>query len=79
MLLERERYYGLGMNAHIIECTRTGTLLWFGHECSVKRMLLEHERNYGLGMDALATVCSWNRNGILIVGMDALVIALRRR
>ena len=29
-------------------------------------MLLEHERNYGLGMDALVTVCSWNRNRIMV-------------
>ena len=29
-------------------------------------MLLEHERNYDLGMDALGTVCSWNKNGIMI-------------
>ena len=31
-------------------------------------MLLEHERNY-----ALVTVCSWNTNGIEVLGMDALV------
>ena len=29
-------------------------------------MLSEHERNYGLGMDALLTVCSRNRNGIMV-------------
>ena len=33
-------------------------------------MLLEHEQNYDLGMDALVdalgTVCSWNKNGIII-------------
>ena len=44
----------------------TRTLFWFGHGCSGHRMLLEHERNYGLGMDALATVCSWNANGIMV-------------
>ena len=70
MLLEHERYYGLGMNALIIECARTGTLF-----CFVNRMLLEHERNYGLGMDALVTACSWNRNGILNLGIDALATA----
>ena len=30
-------------------------------------MLLEHERDYDFGMDALATVCSWNTNGIMIL------------
>ena len=39
--------------------------LWFGHGCSGERMLSKHERNSGLGMDALATVCSWNTNGIM--------------
>ena len=29
-------------------------------------MLLEHERYYDLGIDALVTVCSWNRNVILV-------------
>ena len=29
-------------------------------------MLLGNERNYDLGMDALATVCSWETNGIMI-------------
>ena len=33
--------------------TRTRTLLWFGHGCSVNRMQLEHGRYYGLGMDAV--------------------------
>ena len=52
-------------------------------------ILLEHERNYGLGTNALVTVFSWNTNGILVwtgalvtvtflngvmvLGMDALV------
>ena len=31
-------------------------------------MLLEQERNYCLGMDALASVCSWNTNGIIVFG-----------
>ena len=30
-------------------------------------MLLEHERDYDFGVDALATVCSWNTNGIMIL------------
>ena len=37
-------------------------------------MFLERERNYDFGMDALVTVCSWNKNGIMIFfDMDALV------
>ena len=44
----------------------TRTELWFGQGCSGQRMLLEHERNYDLGMDALVSVCSWNKNGIIV-------------
>ena len=40
----------------------------YGHGCSGECMLLEHKRNYGLGMDALASVCSWNTNGIIVFG-----------
>ena len=49
-------------------------------------MLSKHERYYGLGMDALVTVCSRNRNVIMVwacmlskheryygLGMDVLV------
>ena len=57
MLLEHERYYGLGMDALVSVCA---AVLWFGHGCSGERMLLEHEFYYGLGMDALVSVCSWN-------------------
>ena len=53
MLLEHERYYGLGMDA-------------LRPVCSCDRMLLEHERYYGLGMDALRPVCSWNTNVIMV-------------
>ena len=62
MLLEHERYYGLGMDALIIECSATRMSFWFGHGCYSDRMLLEHKRYYGLGMDATMTVCSWNTN-----------------
>ena len=44
----------------------TRTELWFGHGCSGLRMLLEHERKCGLGMDVLVTVCSRNKNGIMV-------------
>ena len=73
MLLERERNYGLRMDALVSVCSwntayALGTLteLWLGHGCAGDRMLLEHERNYGLGMDALVSVCSWNTNGIMV-------------
>ena len=68
MLLEHQRTYCLGMDALLIEVSRTriGTELWFGHGCTGYRMLLEHERNYGLRMEALVTVCSWNTNGIMV-------------
>ena len=56
-----EQDHDLGMDALIIECTRIGRLLWFGHGCSSDRMLLEHERSYGLGMDAPVTVCPSDR------------------
>ena len=42
------------------------TLSWFGHGCSGDRMPLEHKRYDGFGMDALVTVCSWNRNTIMV-------------
>ena len=64
MLLEHERYYGLGMDALIIECSATRMSFWFGHGCYSYRMLLEHKRYYGLGMDATVTVCSWSTNVI---------------
>ena len=37
---------------------RTGTLLWFGHGCSVNRMQLEHGRDHGLGMNAVGNACN---------------------
>ena len=42
------------------------TKLSFGHGCSGHRMLVKHEQNYDLGMDALVTVCSWNKNEIML-------------
>ena len=63
--VEHERYYGLGMGALVTACSRTCTLLWFGHGCSGHRMqsnmnvimvwvfwsphAVEHERYHGLG------------------------------
>ena len=45
---------------------RARTISWFGHGCSGHRMLSEHERYHGLGTDALVTVCSSNRNVIMV-------------
>ena len=45
--LEHERYYGLGVDALIIDCTRTRRLLWFGHGCSSNGMLLETKQDSG--------------------------------
>ena len=66
MLLEHERHNDLGMDALIIQRTRTRTSLWFGHGCYSDRMLLEHERYYGLGMGATMTVCSSNTNVLMV-------------
>ena len=66
LLLEHERYYGLGMDALIIECSATRMSFWFGHGCYSDRMLLEHKRYYGLGMDATVTACSWNTTAIVV-------------
>ena len=44
----------------------TRTESWFGHGCPGHRMLLEQKRNNGLGMGAPVTVCSWNKNGIMV-------------
>ena len=46
----------------LLDALGTGTLLWFGHECSGYRMLWEHARNYGLGMDAVVIGCTRNTN-----------------
>ena len=66
MLLEHERYHGLGMDALATVCSwNTRTLSWFGYRCSGNRMLLVQERYHGLSMGAVATVCSWNTNVIM--------------
>ena len=36
--IEHERAHGLGMDALVIGCSRTSTLLWFRHGCSGHRM-----------------------------------------
>ena len=79
MLLEYDRFYGLGVDALMTVCSwgTTRTLLGSGHGCSNDHMLLEHEHYHGFGMDALVTVCSRNTNVItrviMVLGMDALM------
>ena len=52
MLSEHEHYYGLGVDALVIVCSRNTsvTRVWAWMRDS---MLSEHERYYGLGMVAL--------------------------
>ena len=78
MLLEHERHNDLGMDALIIQRTRTRTSLWFGHGCYRDRMLLEHERYYGLGMGATMTVCPFEHQRSYGLGMGALVTVCSR-
>ena len=46
MLLEYDRFYGLGMDALMTVCSwgTTRTLLGSGHGCSDDRVLLEYDR-----------------------------------
>ena len=69
MLLEHERYSGLGMDALVTVCSWTQTLLGFGHGCFSHRMLLEHELYFGLGMDALVTVYALGTRSDLWFGL----------
>ena len=66
MLLEHERYYGLGMGAVVTVCSWNTNVPTVWHGCSGHRVLSEHERNWGLGMDALVTVCYWNTKLIIV-------------
>ena len=80
MLLEHERYYGLGMDATKTVCswntnlgTRTlyglgNTLYGLGNGCSGQRMLLKHERSLWFGMGALVTVCPRTQTLLLFGG-----------
>ena len=62
MLLERERYYGLSMDALMTVCSWNTNVIKVWAWMLNDRMLLDS----GLGMDALMTVCSWNTNGIMV-------------
>ena len=61
MLLEHERYYGLGMDVLVTECfwNTNVPVVWAWMPW---RELLEHEHSYGLGMGALVTECSFHTN-----------------
>ena len=65
MLSEHEHYFGLGMDALVIVCSRNTsvTMVWAWMRDS---MLSEHERYYGLGMVALFLVCFRNANVTLV-------------
>ena len=55
VLCRRRNYCLFTEDALVIVCTRTCTLLCFGHGCSGDRMLLERERYSGSGIDARVT------------------------
>ena len=63
----RVDFTSLSLAAQLRQGTlETRTLLWFGHGCTGNRMLSKQERHFGLGTDALVTVCSRNRNVIMV-------------
>ena len=73
MLLEHERYYGLGMDALVTVRTWSTNVIVVAPGCSGDCMLLEHERHHGLHG------CS--RDGMLLeqeryfgLGVDALTV-----
>ena len=61
---EHDRYYGFGMDALKLECTRTRTEVSLGHGSSHHRV--HSNTNVMLCMDALVTVCSWNTNVTMV-------------
>ena len=57
MLSEHERYYGLGMDALVIVCSRNTNVImvweWLHYlSYALLSYASEHEHYYGLGMDA---------------------------
>ena len=70
--LEHERYYGLGTDAFVIECTGTRTLLWFGHGCFHHRV----HSNTNVSMLwawMLSSSSALEHECYYCLGMDALV------
>ena len=65
MLSEHDHYYGLGVDALVIVCSRNTsvTRVWAWMRDS---MLSEHKRYYGLGMVALFLVCFRNANVLMV-------------
>ena len=61
MLWERERYYGLGMDALVSKCSGNVkvVMVWAWMIWSA------YERYYGLGKHALVSVCSGNTNAMV--------------
>ena len=66
MLLEHERYHGLGMDALVTVCSWNMNVMMVWARMLWSSYALEHERYHGLGMDALVIVCSRNTNVIMV-------------
>ena len=66
MLLEHERYYGLGMDAPVTVCSWNTNVIMVWAWMLSSSSALQHECHFGLGMDATVTVCSWNTNVIMV-------------
>ena len=66
MLLEHERYYGLGMDASVTVCSWNTNVIMVWAWMLSSSSALQHECHCGLGMDARVTVCSWNTNVIMV-------------
>ena len=66
MLLEHERYYGLGMGAPVTICSWNTNVIMVWAWMLSSSSALQHECHFGLGMDATVTVCSWNTNVIMV-------------
>ena len=62
MLLEHERYYGLGMDAPVTVCSWNTNVIMVWAWMLSSSSALQHECHFGLGMDAAVTICSWNTN-----------------
>ena len=65
MLLEHERNSGLGVDALLTALSSTRTELCFGHGCP-PIVALARTRTLLWFAQGLATVCSWNTNGIMV-------------
>ena len=66
VLVDHERYYGVGMDALVTVCSWTTNVIMGWAWSTGHRVLVDHERYYGVGKDALVTVCSWTTNVIMV-------------